>query len=662
MGMIRATGIHKRRNRTRTASSSGFTLIEIMVVLVLLVIGIFAVIRLFPPGFLTIARTAEVTAANALVENQLNAQKNELAVAESIISINPGTGAPDPTIMPDDLRDFAPGDPGIGVGVDPYFASNINRGFTHIVGETFRIPVPNANVGKGNGAIHALQFGPVVNFFFTDPSNNPADNIIVKGAPLQRTEQSSVPSFSQPSAVPILRSEAQYAIDYDNRKIAFYPRVGIGKRVYVLGYSYYYIDGSGNVAVKTPNPGLITVPDVAVAMKDIPLWQKIFADVQDPNGAVKPADFVDRLGLERRDEDVSRKFTLKTPLQVATMPTGAMLMPANNPSWSNDPYEYAWYTMQTSTTSNPGVLIFNPIGHNQVSQTSIGNEPLIARVDYTTFDNHIIRDDRSVPSQAPYSIRLSLPFVVQNGDVLDITAAYNNFDPKLNPFTGLFRDNMKATQDIMIFNMSTGDEVGEMSGGVAAAKDPADPSRSLVGFTLDAKTGVIVLNQADVNNLRLQSSTLRFFYRTQKDWGMQVQKASAHYLEAPTATTDYRHYYIGNTVPGTGIPTRIYFAPCDAGKTVVLGECFIQVNGSPNPLRLSNEAYQITEDREPTLGLPYVDVKTQHPDAVGFSYTTTGRAVSNVQGGSLKSRAAWRSSQRWRKIDNDTFLLQTPIR
>ena len=82
-------------------------------------------------------------------------------------------------IGPDNLTDYSTGDPAL-MGRDPYYASNINR-FTHIMGETFRITIPNSNTGAGKGAIYTLQYGPVFNVFGTSGAGTPTDSLLVRG-------------------------------------------------------------------------------------------------------------------------------------------------------------------------------------------------------------------------------------------------------------------------------------------------------------------------------------------------------------------------------------------------------------------------------------------------------------------------------------------------
>lgn len=627
-----------RTGRQFAGTRQGFSLIEILVVLVVLLIGILAVLRLFPGGFLTVQRTGELTNGQSLAQQQMDQQKNLLSVSESIIGLVPdGSGnlVPDSTIRPDDLRDFTANEL---FGIDPYYYSNVNR-LRRVIGETFRIPVPNSNAVGGVGSLYMLQLGPVV--------NSAQDGVQIYGAPLERTEQLSVPTYDRPDPTPILNNEAQYAIDYVNRKIAFYPRVkaGGGSRAFVITYEYY-VDPAGNggkISVRSPAPAATTfrVPDVNPASlrgeTAKPVWYALFQDEggNNPDLLPKPIDFWNdpRGGVLRGSEDVSRKFVQK--------PVAA---------WTDDPYEYDWYGPGWPRNAHVGILSFNPNGHNHLEVTSTGLRPLTARVDYSIFDNHILREDRSMPDREPYLVKLSVPFVLVSGDLLQDQSKY----------IGIFGD---ASPDLLCYNANTGEKISQLADGVSSGD---------LAMTLDSRTGVVRFssNVKDISQFR--SASLRLFYRTQKEWGMQVQKASAHYVPTRTAAAvDYRSYYVGgSSAADGGQPTRIYFAPCDAGKTVVLGQ-YHAVDSQSKVHRFTNEAYLINDNAalfENLNGteLTWIDIKQQHSEAgtEGWKWdpAQTGFAVRNVQGGSLKSRVVWRSSDRWRKVDNDTFLTPPPGR
>ncbi len=662
----------KRRHPAR-----GFSLIEVLVVLVVLLIGILSVLRLFPGGFLTIQRTGELTIGQSLAGQQLDQQKNTESIFESVVALLPdANGAPDTksvdtSVLPDDLRDLTFDDlqalvPNVALTnkADPYYFSNINR-IRHIIGENFRIPIPTSNAGKVFGAVYMVQNGPVYNAFGTDPNdpNQATDSIAVRGAALQRTEQSSVPTLDTPDPTPILQNPSQYAIDYQNLQIAFYPRIGTGKRRFTISYNYYVANGnlvSVRSALNDPTTTILTVNDIPANAAPNgqalpPIWQPIFktgAAANDTRAAALPQNFT---GLVRNSEDVSRAFRLVNSTPVNDYPVNGT---PNAPVWSDDPYEYAWYSEQDGGYANVGVLIFNPRGHNEIEQTTSGPRPLSARVDYTSCDNHIIHEDRSMPTKPPYTVKLSLPFILTQGDILADQTAYN----------GIFRDS-KATPDVLVYNVNTGEELGQIAGGVTDALS--------IPFTVNSQVGSVRFDDAAVANKGLQSATLRFFYRTQKDWGMQVQKAQARYTKADTpATVDYKSFYVGGSANNVGGLHRLYFPPSEAGKTVVLGEYYAVTNkmdsqNKPIIKRFTNEAYQINDNRalfETFNGvtLTFIDLISQHAeadtDAWQWTSDPTGLAVSNVQGSSLKSRVIWRSGDRWRKVDTDTFLLQAQTR
>ncbi len=159
-------------NRGRGSRKSGFSLIEIMVVLVVLLIGILAIVRLFPAGFLSIARTSEITMADALAKAQLDTARSAVNQPEAILTYSPSTGQPDSyTVPPLSLFDRSPGDVWFGgQSLDPWYYSNVDQ-IRNVMGETFRVPVPTTNTGDNNGgttsygAIYPLQYGPVGEHF-----------------------------------------------------------------------------------------------------------------------------------------------------------------------------------------------------------------------------------------------------------------------------------------------------------------------------------------------------------------------------------------------------------------------------------------------------------------------------------------------------------------
>jgi prepilin-type N-terminal cleavage/methylation domain-containing protein len=689
----------------KTRNGNGFSLIEILVVLVLLLIGILAILRLFPGGFLTIVRTAEMTAAQGLVDQQTNSYHNQISIPESLTA-----GLPDsngdiiviPGIRPDDLTDLSQlelqnvySSQNISnplANYSPYYFSNINK-LRYVIGETFRLPISTAStIGTLGGMVYTLQNGPVFNIFHTATINlggnstttDNADSIKAYGTDLTRSEQDST-TVTSSGLGGILTDGTIYAIDYANNQIAFFPRPA-NNTTLQISHGASYRQFRFRAAIYEPDPNnagsfitqytdfTVGVPDQTIAnlttpyQPMLPVWQPlnlVHADgTAAPNAHVWP-----------ETEEVSRQFRL------VTQSTGP------SPGFSDDPYEYAWYSDQIGTTNaNLGTLIFNPKGHvynpgiDLDPQPSVNdpsylkhidgsadkgvlsaNSGLVARINYLTFDNHVIRDDRSVPSSFPYVIHLSLPYVSTTGDILADQATYN----------GLFTESSSTnTPDVIVYDMLTGQVVSQIGGTLPPGAVPA---------TIDSKTGTLTLgdpaqNGQDVVNAGLPSANLRILYRTQKEYGMQVQQATSRYLPVPSPTTlDYRSFYIGGGTYG-GKPSRIYFDVGQAGKTINVGEYFTGPTTNTND-RHVNATYQITEnaaDFESINGQLYAWVDF----GASLNSTATGRAVNNVQGASLKSRVIWIGNtdvqtdptnataqiilKRWRKVDNDTVLQTTP--
>jgi prepilin-type N-terminal cleavage/methylation domain-containing protein len=657
------TTIARSRRGRAHGLRSGFSLIEILVVLVILLIGILTILRLFPGGFLTIRRTGEITAAEALANQMLASMKEAQGLPDSIIAVVPdGAGGyiPDLTARPDDLSDNNPNAP-------DWYLSNVNR-FRRVLGETFRIPVPTANnVTGGFGATYVLQFGPVFNRF-TGGTSDPEDAIDVRGAAMERVEANSERTFEQPENIPNLR-EGQYAIDYARRRIAFYPRVfdsarAVGFRTFSLRYEYQALV-SGNIVVRSALTGSIRVPDVPLVnqyQRPAPIWQPIFNDANDPINGTHP---LRNLGTPApaniyygtaanptntilpQSEDISRAFRLLTPTPVAT--SGA------TPQWSDDPYEYVWYSQQIvdassrNVNANIGTLLFNPRGYSATIGTPSGPQPFTARVDYLIFDNHIIRDEKQTPSSAPYTVRLSL------NDQTEYNGMFRGY--QLPTDVGL-------TPEVLVINANTGQTLAQIVANSCTQYGGSDI------FTLDAKNGVLRFNQQFIEDNNLRNATFKIFYRTANDWGMQVLKSHNRYIPSDVPSTtdpgnggrplDYRSYYVGGTQAGVGLPTRIYFPITESGKTVVLGDYYAQTaNGVEHH---TNETYKINEDPAQyenlnNIPLTWIDVQRNHPNITALTAARTGRAVNNVHGGSVKARVVWRnSSNRWRRVDSETFI------
>ncbi len=601
---------------------AGISLIEVLVVIVILTIGIFSVVRLFPAGFFINKQTESRTLAARLASQETNryttAAANLMdAVLPTVIVAdgNSPTGyyiKVDLDTTPDDMSEPRT----VAASIDPYYVSGINR-IRWIRGETVRIPNPSPLGGGLRGSVHVLASGPAYDFPGLDADNVPVDSIVISGAPMIRRIQSS-----EDPASPYLRSPAEYAIDYDSGMIAFYPAPY--DRMFKVSYSYY---GAGGDIVT------IAAQQLGVPAGVFPVWQNVYA----PGGReIVPGS-----------ETVSRQFRRV----------------AFPPDFSADPYEYALMpkTANVAAFASVGVIIFNPRGADYIERSVYGNVPLTAKIDYNVLDWHIIREDRPLPGSAPYSVRLTLKDIKRVGE----------YESDQRKYTGIWRDPSAPHVSLLIYNLATGEEV------------PA--SEYLVNF----REGVVTFSDAfgDALRSRGETPTFRFYYKAHGDWGAQIQKAAAAYKMSRTNTSNlaYGEYYLGGGRFG-GNPTRMYFPPMEAGKTITIRELWYysqnSVTGSVTLRKAENETYRINSDPALFQGmghgaLTWIDLLDNHSaatdTAVAWALDQPVEPAAGVRGISFKVRVVWNggatvtrtsagnvATLRWRRNDLDTFLTRSP--
>lgn len=597
---------------------SGISLIEVLVVMVVLAVGILSVVRLFPGGFFINKQTEARTLAARLAAQELN--RYSTIQANLMDAVLPTTIIQDPTsptgyyikvdldTTPDDMstpRVIAP-------GMDPYYVSGINR-IRWIRGETVRIPNPSP-LGNGlRGSIYVLSSGPAFDYPGLDANNLPVDSIVITGAPLRRRVQNS----DDPNG-PYLSNQSQYAIDYDDGLIAFYPAPY--NRVFKITYSYHAANGDVSTVI---------AQQIGVPANVYPVWQPIYA----PGGrTIVPGSDV-----------VSRQF-MRLPYP---------------PSFSDDPYEYAVLPRSASVApyATVGVIIFNPLGRDYIERSVYGNVPLTAKIDYNVLDWHIIREDRPLPASPPYVVRLTLKDIKRVGE----------YESDQRKYTGIWRDPTAPPVSMLIYNLSNGEEV---------------PSSE---YTVNYRDGIVTFSDAYGNAYRSrnESPTFRFYYKAHGDWGVQVQKAAASYQMSRTNTANlgYGEFYLGGGRHG-GNPTRMYFPPMEAGKTITIRELwYYSLNTITNVVTLrrgSNETYRINADRGEfqNLGfgaMTWIDLLDNHDSltdrAVGWALDQPVVVAQGVEGISFKVRVLWNgganvtrsgganvTTLRWRRNDLDTFL------
>lgn len=642
------SGMRMRQNHTGVAK--GFSLIEVLVTMTILVIGILAVARIFPYGFLSIQQTEDINLARAAASTQLA----DIPVAYNSIT----AGLPDSqgnlveinNINPDNLvagtvnelnaletaYNFA-----LPANYPLYSFSDVNQ-LRYVHGEQFTVP-------SANPALHTLSLGPVYNVFHSDTSGNPADSLSVHSLPLLTMPETATPTPGNPEPLPNVPNAQSYAIDYANSEIAFYPEAPLTgsptlTRTFLITYQGY---PSNSITPVTYTISIV-VPDVAQG--SAAFWQPIFGSsttVLSPAGVA-----VNQLpSLIAGSEQVTIQYHL--------VGTGPTISPVFQ---SGYPYQYAVYSPQETGNANIGTIVFNPLAHGQT-----------VSVDYLTYDNHIIRDDRTMPDIAPYNIQLSFPNVLIQGD---IRADQTLYDGLYHDIPG---DTTRDEADAVIINRQTGLPIFYVAGTTIYLYNLANPynnGQDAVVGVLDPKRGILEFAASGVEAVNAlghneQTLPLRILYRAAKGWGEQIQQAAQTYTPLGAVGVNGlppTDCYIGGGLSG-GVSTRIYFSPSEEGKTITLSNVYYTtaqtVSTNPSTYGLATSlTLQIGNLTDSVNGaqLVYADITDAIPSATSLTSVVNGLAVGSVQGESLKSRVVWHNNTlqngnyTWHKVDADGML------
>lgn len=620
----------------------GASLVEVLVVIVILVVGIFSIVRLFPGGFLVLERGKEQAMAAQLNKQMLERLKGRLEnLPEGIYPVKYTLVGGrlvlevDPETRPDDLGYWETDDPNLMGQIDPHYTSDVNR-IRRIVGESLRIPAPKP-VGSDStdpryiGGLYQVQFAPIL----YDPRV-----FVVYSTPLQRRW---VSRNSHTDPVPIgrvRRMVQEYYLD-PNLGAIWLPVSPTQNITYKVDVSVWVVANGRFERHDYIDIPLTTDPSMLVSADDF----------FPPPPALNAITGIDLKPLIVQSGEEFHSIiwnSVRVARTFSEIPVDADWNP-------DDPYQYKMLNYSL------GLVLFNPAGYDFRELRNRQMVPLQATFNYDVLDWHIIVDERRVGDRAPYNVKLTLDRIKRIGDL-------NNDNTR---FQGINLQFDGRDHDVLIVDVADGSVIVNR------------PNRQ--SFDFDALKGIVrladevlVLRPDSTEELRSPAGrTYRFMYMGHDDWGVQVQKAPATYnivygLPA-SRNLGIRQAYVPSDRPGT----RIYFPQCDLGKRVVVQEYrYIDRNGSRQVGR--SEDFVILAPRAgDDIQLPYIDIAddAHHPDADRFDFESTGSPVDAITGVSLKVRVVWAPTQRersaearansypnlrflpmWRKIDFDTHL------
>lgn len=618
---------------------SGTSLVELLVVIVIFLVGILAVIQIFPRGFQIIANTRNTTVMVNLARTEMDRVSGRTdQLPEQILPViylwsgSDVVISPDPNRVPNDLGPFTNridqngnilDAGGNNLGRWPYLSAANN--FRRIIGEGGPVPAPR-RVGSRIGGLTLLQFAPVV--------FNPSYQSLFQVYGNDLTKR-----FGDPP--PFVRRDFEYYVTNDDDPTAEIWIAANPAKIRNFRLAMTAWVSSGGVTQRREVLTTISVP-AGAGYVNFPL--SAYAGLQ--GGETFHGAEWDSLRLARRFDAVA--------------------------AFTADPYEFQLLD------ETLGLILFNPTGYNAQEQRNNRRIPLVAKVDYDVYDWRIIREEFRISDAYPTEQRLRL----SNLMTMNRVGPDGKFWPGLNVFVS---DELGGTEnrDFIVLDMETGGIVSKSSLRI-------DYSIGLVTF-LDAdnnpangvQIGIIFPGDVTPTAVTANGRAVRCLYSAVGEWAVQVTKAAASYrgvLGTPGVAEFYAggsgQYYLGSPlVPGESL-TRIYFPRMDLGKKVTIGKIWYDTAGGGEPRQLLNQDFVITNSPpDPTVGLPYIDIRTQAADAVSINYARYGYGVRGIRGASVSVRVLWnptsfsltndeavnlenfeRWGRAWRRVQTDTFL------
>lgn len=650
----------------RPSAGRGTTLVEVLVVLVILIIGMFSIAQLFPGGFFSIGHTGSVTQANALAQRNenvlLNLREN---LPDAIVGFDPRTGLIRDDITPDDLHGDLPYQDNSINGYtgspppDPRF-SNVNQ-VRRVLGEHFKLPPPVSNFGPlgETVSLYRALFSPI---YSDTPMPGVSLGVSAYGAtPQDRVQFEDVPSAGNVESLfntgpfgyginYVNRTMYFVMVDYERRyKVAFSYRDNSGQSgqtfpdncLYVPAGAAPTLDSAGNpIQYQIMEFNLVNGQAQRVFTYDASTRQLLVAGAP---GVTIPADCVWRINsalLAGWTVDLGSDLVHRRFRQLAL---NQRFSPDSSRGQTQiDPYEFKVYDTIF------GLFGFHPAAATQqlAKQTARG---LTARLDYDVDDWHILHQDEVVAQEfadptatagnRTHTLRvatgpikriadiediINFPAVLGSAGSVDTTFEYQGlvrFYPAYSrgPFTGIQRNGTPGV-DLVIVDLETGYVIDSLT--LQKAGTNINPGANNTNGEIDYEAGVVVLRE----NVRFRlpdamggtpltgltpiaGRHIRVYYRSVNDYAVATLKAATNYtFQNVLANMRHREYY-----PGYGYG-YVLVNSTDADKGVTVDYTWINRNtGIVNTVTGELQKFQSPGlPSGPTAG--YAGTGTELPD------------------------------------------------
>jgi len=591
-----------------SAMRRGTTLVEVLVVMVILLVGILAVVQIFPRGFqiLTLAKK--------------NSQATQLSRDEAERLKSRADGIPE-QILGDALPSQLTLHPGCTVDVNGNvfdaslapqgnWASNVAANHRRrIIGESHRIPAPRRLTNGGFGGLLFPTFGPidpaqsfVVNSSALAQNSNPPQDLALISGRLYRT------GFTYSPFEYFLR-------DASNPTVSIYLPTG---RITLFRVSFFALIQTADGVEKR------YFRNVEVPINDTPV------DVASGNQPFFRVDL--NADLIAPSLAVGESFLTLNPdsLKVARAMRSVAI-------FSDSPFEYI------PVDANLGTILVNPLTNGLTVPTANGRQPVGVQLDYTVQDWRMLRSEFRITNIEQGQFRLPLAPIKVTGQIgpdgLGLTSMGGSDSPLIDGQT-------ERSSFLTITDLETGSYVAEHRPGTKADLTlTINKSLGLITFidTNATRNGIqifLIDPATGVNReVDIEGRAFRAVYMAKEEWAVQVIKPASQYFATPILPRSGEFYIGGSSSAVGGATTRIYFPAEDVEQKVTISEIHY-LDGGGNRRTLSGKDFVIRNDAGNVIPRPYIDIRDADAAAVTFAYDAAP-AVRGVKGGSISVRTLW---------------------
>ena len=591
-----------------SAMRRGTTLVEVLVVMVILLVGILAVVQIFPRGFQILTLAKKNSQATQLSRDEAERLKSRAdGIPEQIL----GDALPSQlTLHPECTLDAN----GVVYNASSVpqgnWASNVAANHRRrILGEAHRIPAPRRLVNGAFGGLLIPTFGPIdstqgfiVNSSALAQNSNPPQDLALIAGRLYRT------GFTY--------SPFEYFVrDASNSTVSLFLPTG---PITLFRVSFYaLIQTADGVDKRYFRNVEVPIADTAL---DGPSGNQPFLRLDLSTDVVNPL----LAGGET--------FIAINPdsLKVARAMRSVTI-------FSDSPFEYI------PVDDSLGTILVNPLTNGLTVPTANGRQPLGVVLDYTVQDWRELRSEFRITNIEQGQFRLPIaPIKVsgQNGpDGLRLTSMGGSDDPIIDGQT-------ERSSFLTIVDLETGAYVSEHRPGTKADLTlTINKSLGLITFvdTNATRNGIQIFLIDPVSGgnreVDIEGRAFRAVYMAKEEWAVQVIKPASQYFASPILPGSGEFYIGGSSSAVGGATTRIYFPAEDVEQKVTISEIHY-LDGGGNRRTLSGKDFVIRNDAGNVVPRPYIDIRDADAAAVTFAYDAAP-AVRGIKGGSISVRTLW---------------------